>query len=207
MCLSYPPLGGEETTTLSFNGDSRALTRARFPTLPALKRLNLSDNPISGGLEYLVSACPALESLELSNTKLTSVAALAPLAQLSHLRRLDVRYCPLASGSLGTQVQSLLPQLASLIDDDEDEDFEDEDEEEDEDEGDEEEGDDDGDEEEEDDSPGTAFLLHGNADDLADEDDFAGEEEPESEDIDEEEGDEDEDGDAAAAAAKKPRTQ
>ena len=174
-----------------------------FPLLPALKHLNLSDNPISGGLDALVAACPSLVGLELSNCRLGSLDALQPLAQLAQLRKLDLQDCPLAAaGGYRSRVLGLLPQVAVLDhvgkdsqpgeeEDDEDDEGEDED------------GEGEDEDEEEDDGLGTAFLVHGNADGLADDDDFAGEEEPESEDIDEEE-DEDEGG---AGAAKKPRTE
>lgn len=188
-------------------------TRApSFPSLPALKHLNLSDNSIAGGLESVVAACPNLKVLELSNCRLVSLDALKPLAALAQLRKLDLQDCPLAgSGAYRAQVLSLLPQVAVLDhvgkdsqpgEEDEDDDEDDDEDEDEDEEGDEDEGDED-EEEEDDDEPGTAFLLHGNADGLADDDDFDGEEEPESEDIDEEDGEEEEE----AGAAKKPRTE
>ena len=185
-----------------------------FPLLPALKHLNLSDNPISGGLDALVAACPSLVGLELSTCRLGSLDALQPLARLAQLRKLDLQDCPLAAaGGYRSRVLGLLPQVAVLDhvgkdsqpgeeEDDEDDDDEEEEGEED-DEGEDEDGEGEDEDEEDDDGLGTAFLVHGNADGLADDDDFAGEEEPESEDIDEEE-DEDEGG---AGAAKKPRTE
>jgi hypothetical protein len=186
-----------------------------FPSLPALKHLNLSDNSIAGGLDSVVAACPNLTVLELSNCRLASLDALKPLAALAQLRKLDLQDCPLAaSAGYRAEVLSLLPQVAVLDhvgkdsqpgEDEEDDDEDEEDEDEDEDEEGDEEDEGEEDEEEEDDEPGTAFLLHGNADGLADEDDFDGEEEPESEDIDEEDEEEEEAG--GAGAAKKPRTE
>jgi acidic leucine-rich nuclear phosphoprotein 32 family protein B len=93
-----------------------------FPSLPALRRLRLSDNRIPGGLEHLVSAAPsALELLDLSNNKIASVDALRPLASLSSLAALDLGGCPVASAAGGeaeaayrAAVFALLPQLTWL---------------------------------------------------------------------------------------------
>ena len=68
---------------------------ADFPSLPHLQRLILSDNRISGGLEFLVSShLQSLRDLDLSNNKIQSFEELAPLAQLN-LLSLDLYECPI----------------------------------------------------------------------------------------------------------------
>ena len=193
-----------------------------FPSLPALRKLHLSDNRIPGGLEALAAGAPAVELLDLSNNKVSSAAALAPLAQLQHLSALDLGGCPVASGgdegAYRAAVLAALPRLAWLDkknragqegeDDDEDEEDDEEEEGDDDDEGDEgedEEDDDDDDEE----GLGTAFLLHGNADEAeAGDGEFEGGDEDEEDDDDdiEEEEEEEEEEEPAAGAAKRQRT-
>ncbi len=96
---------------------SPACPRNSFPSLPALRRLQLSDNRISGGLEALAAGAPGVESLNLSNCKIPSVEALRPLASLASLSALDLTGCPLASGddaAYRAAVFALLPQLKML---------------------------------------------------------------------------------------------
>jgi len=55
-----------------------------FPSLPHLKRLVLSHNRISGGLEHLVQAgFKSLEDLYLSNKRIQVFEDLVPLLQFS----------------------------------------------------------------------------------------------------------------------------
>ena len=189
-----------------------------FPSLPALRKLHLSDNRIAGGLEALVAGAPSVELIDLSNNKVASAAALAPLAQLPKLSALDLAGCPLAEAGAEDAyrgaVLAALPRLEWLDSknrqgvegeedgsDDEEEDEEGESDEEEE--GDEEEEDDDDDDEEA--GLGTAFLLHGNADEAeAGDGEFEGgeEEEDDEDDLDDEEEEEAE----AAAAPKRQRT-
>lgn len=49
-----------------------------FPSLPKLKKLELSDNRISGGLNYL-NGCPNLKTLNLCGNKISDFEALEPL--------------------------------------------------------------------------------------------------------------------------------
>lgn len=107
-----------------------------FPALPALVRLLLADNKISGGLEHLASAVPMLESLSLSGCQLPNLEALRPLAALKELQRLDVEACPLAKGEYRAAIFEMIPQLVCvdgldkegepMEDDEEDDDDEDE---------------------------------------------------------------------------------
>lgn len=65
-----------------------------FPCLPHLKRLVLSDNRISGGLEHLVQAgLKSLEDLDLSNNRIQVLEDLVPLSQFN-LVSLDLYECP-----------------------------------------------------------------------------------------------------------------
>lgn len=66
----------------------------KFPRLRNLQRLILSDNRISGGLEFLVGAgLESLRDLDLSNNRIQSLEDLAPLARL-RLVSLDLYECP-----------------------------------------------------------------------------------------------------------------
>ncbi|KHN75097.1 Acidic leucine-rich nuclear phosphoprotein 32 family member A [Toxocara canis] len=67
-----------------------------LPSLPSLKRLEVSENRITGGLEAL-QACPNLTHLVLSGNKIADVQALAPLAELKHLVSLDLFNCDVSS--------------------------------------------------------------------------------------------------------------
>ncbi|CAA3021978.1 acidic leucine-rich nuclear phospho 32-related [Olea europaea subsp. europaea] len=66
----------------------------QFPRLRNLQKLVLSDNRISGGLEFLVEAgLEFLLDLDLSNNRISDVNDLRPLAQL-RLMSLDLYECP-----------------------------------------------------------------------------------------------------------------
>ncbi|EHA8588925.1 acidic leucine-rich nuclear phosphoprotein 32-related protein-like [Cocos nucifera] len=86
-----------------------------FPRLPALRRLILSDNRISGGLEFLVEAgLDALRDLDLSNNRIQSLDDLAPLAWL-HLASLDLYECPVTKiKDYRSKVFGLIPSLKYL---------------------------------------------------------------------------------------------
>ncbi|XP_037948128.1 acidic leucine-rich nuclear phosphoprotein 32 family member A isoform X2 [Teleopsis dalmanni] len=60
-----------------------------FPVLPNLKKLELSDNRISTGLNYLASS-PKLQSLNLSGNKIKELEALKPLQEFKNLAVLDL---------------------------------------------------------------------------------------------------------------------
>lgn len=55
-----------------------------FPKLPKLKKLELSDNRISGGLEFL-SGCPSISNLNLSGNKIREFEQLKPLVSFSSI--------------------------------------------------------------------------------------------------------------------------
>ncbi|XP_069561739.1 acidic leucine-rich nuclear phosphoprotein 32 family member A isoform X2 [Brachyistius frenatus] len=176
-------------------------TVAHLPKLNKLKKLELSDNRISGGLEVLAAKCPNLTHLNLSGNKIKDLSTIEPLKELGTLKSLDLFNCEVTNlNEYRDNVFKLLPQLTYLDgydkDDKEapdsdaevyaeglDDDEEDEDDEEEYDEdaapGDEEEGEGEEDEEENEEE---------------DEDDISGEEEEEEDLNDREVDDEDEEG-------------
>ncbi|KAI5724157.1 hypothetical protein M8J76_016176 [Diaphorina citri] len=60
-----------------------------FPELPALTRLELSDNRISGGLNVLQSS-PKLAYLNLCGNRIKDLETLEPLKQLTNLKHVDL---------------------------------------------------------------------------------------------------------------------
>ncbi|XP_046419898.1 acidic leucine-rich nuclear phosphoprotein 32 family member A isoform X2 [Neodiprion virginianus] len=60
-----------------------------FPKLPNLKKLELSDNRISGGLS-LLSTSPKLTHLNLSGNKIKDLDTLQPLKEFKNLKSLDL---------------------------------------------------------------------------------------------------------------------
>lgn len=85
-----------------------------FPKLPMLKRLELSDNRLTGGLNAL-AGCPNLSTLNLSGNKLKEVESLEPLKDLPNLKSVDLFNCEVTSleGYRG-KVFELIPHLKYL---------------------------------------------------------------------------------------------
>lgn len=80
-----------------------------FPRLRNLQKLNLSDNRIAGGLEFLVQAgLDSLRDLDLSNNRIQFIEDLAPLAQVK-LVSLDLYECPV------TRVKDYRSRVFGLI--------------------------------------------------------------------------------------------
>ncbi|XP_016350560.1 acidic leucine-rich nuclear phosphoprotein 32 family member B isoform X2 [Sinocyclocheilus anshuiensis] len=177
------------------------LSVSNLPKLGKLKKLELSDNRISGGLDVLAEKLPNLTHLNLSGNKLKDISTLEPLKKLDHLKSLDLFNCEVTNlNDYRESVFKLLPQLAYLdgydmddreasdsdgeadgdgVDDEDDEEGEEE-EDEDEEEFDEEEDDDDDEDEvegEEDDEDGSGedeeedFGQDGEVEDDEDDDD------------------------------------
>ncbi|CAF1243024.1 unnamed protein product [Adineta steineri] len=69
---------------------------AKFPTLPKLRKLYLSDNRLSSGLENL-EGCSSLILLVLAGNKFKSIDELKPLIKLSKLSILDLMNCEVTS--------------------------------------------------------------------------------------------------------------
>jgi acidic leucine-rich nuclear phosphoprotein 32 family protein A/C/D len=65
------------------------VTLKNFPALPALKRLELSDNRISNGLNHITN-CPALTNLNLSGNRIKELEDIRPLSALTKLEVLDL---------------------------------------------------------------------------------------------------------------------
>ncbi|XP_060913840.1 acidic leucine-rich nuclear phosphoprotein 32 family member B isoform X2 [Labrus mixtus] len=187
---------------------------SNLPKLGKLKKLELSDNRISGGLDVLAEKLPNLTHLNLSGNKLKDISTLEPLQKLVTLKSLDLFNCEVTNlNDYRESVFKLLPQLTYLdgydiedreasdsdgevdgdgVDDDDDEEGE---EEEDED-GEEEDFDEEEDEEDEEEVEGEE-----------DDDEVSGEDEEEDfaqdGEVDDEDEDEDEDDDAEAGKGEK----
>jgi len=85
-----------------------------FPKLPKLRKLELSDNRISGGLQAL-NHCEKLTVLNLSNNKIKDFESLEPLKELKSLKNLDLyRNEVTSTENYRERVFNLLPELAYL---------------------------------------------------------------------------------------------
>lgn len=189
-----------------------------FPKLPNLRKLELSDNRISGGLNAL-SASTKLTSLNLSGNKIKDLDTLEPLKEFKMLKSLDLFNCDVTtSEDYREKVFQFLPSLKYLdgydCDDREAEDDElngnDEDsdsdaaENDDVDEGVEDEGEDGEEEDEGEDEVGLDAIYKDNLDEESEGEDYEGAENDSEEDLDEEE-DEDgeEEGESPARGTKR----
>ncbi|XP_045183925.1 acidic leucine-rich nuclear phosphoprotein 32 family member B-like [Mercenaria mercenaria] len=162
-----------------------------FPKLQNLRKLELSDNRVSSGLNNL-TGCVNLTHLSLSGNKIKDFEPLEPLKDLANLKSLDLFNCEVTNADdYREKVFELLPNLKYLdgydrddqeAEDDEDEDGVDDEEDFDDEEVEDEEGDDDDDDEE------------GEPDDDDDDDeDGLGEDDDDDDDVEDEE-EEDEEG-------------
>ncbi|KAL1491763.1 hypothetical protein ABEB36_012313 [Hypothenemus hampei] len=172
-----------------------------FPKLPNLKKLELSDNRISGGFDILETS-PKLVYLNLSGNKIKDIESLEALKVFKHLRHLDLFNNEITNlDNYRDKIFKMLPNLKYLDGFDADEH-----------EAEESEGDGDGDEEvngngeeesneddssEEDDemedSVDLGVVYSENLDELSDGDYEAGEDEEEEDEVEEEEEEEEED--------------
>ncbi|XP_069722770.1 acidic leucine-rich nuclear phosphoprotein 32 family member A isoform X2 [Phaenicophaeus curvirostris] len=88
---------------------------ANLPKLNKLKKLELSDNKISGGLEVLAEKCPNLTHLNLSGNKIKDLGTIEPLKKLENLKSLDLFNCEVTNlNDYRENVFKLLPQLTYL---------------------------------------------------------------------------------------------
>ncbi|XP_067827460.1 acidic leucine-rich nuclear phosphoprotein 32 family member A isoform X1 [Heptranchias perlo] len=91
------------------------LSVANLPKLNKLKKLELSDNRISGGLEVLAEKCPNLTHLNLSGNKIKDLGTIEPLKKLDSLRSLDLFNCEVTNlNDYRENVFKFLPQLTYL---------------------------------------------------------------------------------------------
>lgn len=79
-----------------------------FPKLPNLKRLEMSDNRISGGLN-LLHASPKLTHINLSGNKIKDLETLEPLKEFQGLKNLDLFNCDV------TGIENYRDKLFNLI--------------------------------------------------------------------------------------------
>lgn len=88
---------------------------SNLPKLGKLKKLEFSDNRISGGLDVLAEKLPNLTHLNLSGNKLKDISTLDPLKKLDHLKSLDLFNCEVTNlNDYRESVFKLLPQLTYL---------------------------------------------------------------------------------------------
>ncbi|KAM4735967.1 acidic leucine-rich nuclear phosphoprotein 32 family member D-like isoform 2-T2 [Anableps anableps] len=180
---------------------------AKLPSLPKLRKLEVSDNSISGGLEALAEKCPNLTYLNLSGNPIKELSSIEPL-NLKNLRSLDLYSCDVtAADDYRDGVFELLPHLVYLDGfDQEDNEVPDSDNDEDDEAGppagDEDDEDDEDEEEEgsEGDEVGLSYLMKEGIQDEEDDGDYVEEEEDDEEE--EEDGEED---DAPAQGEKRKR--
>ncbi|XP_077332432.1 putative acidic leucine-rich nuclear phosphoprotein 32 family member C [Lithobates pipiens] len=91
------------------------LSVSNLPKLEKLKKLELSDNRISGCLEVLAEKTPNLTHLNLSGNKIKDINTLEPLKKLTHLMSLDLFNCEVTMlNNYRESVFALLPQLTYL---------------------------------------------------------------------------------------------
>ncbi|KFR07700.1 Acidic leucine-rich nuclear phosphoprotein 32 family member B, partial [Opisthocomus hoazin] len=91
------------------------LSVSNLPKLNKLRKLELSDNRISGGLEVLAERTPNLTHLNLSGNKIKDINTLEPLKKLPNLHSLDLFNCEVTMLiNYRESVFSLLPQLTYL---------------------------------------------------------------------------------------------
>uniref|UniRef100_A0A8C3Y483 Acidic leucine-rich nuclear phosphoprotein 32 family member n=1 Tax=Catharus ustulatus TaxID=91951 RepID=A0A8C3Y483_CATUS len=91
------------------------LSVSNLPKLNKLRKLELSDNRISGGLEVLAEKTPNLTHLNLSGNKIKDINTLEPLKKLPNLRSLDLFNCEVTMLiNYRESVFALLPQLTYL---------------------------------------------------------------------------------------------
>ncbi|XP_036789618.1 acidic leucine-rich nuclear phosphoprotein 32 family member B [Oncorhynchus mykiss] len=88
---------------------------SNLPKLGKLKKLELSDNRISGGLDVLAEKLPNLTHLNLSGNQLKDISTLEPLKKLDALKSLDLFNCEVTNlNDYRESVFKLLPQLTYL---------------------------------------------------------------------------------------------
>ncbi|XP_046897051.1 acidic leucine-rich nuclear phosphoprotein 32 family member E-like isoform X2 [Hypomesus transpacificus] len=177
---------------------------AKLPSLPKLRKLEISDNGISGGLDKLAEKCPNLSYLNLSGNKIKDLSTLETLQNLKNLKSLDLYSCEITTlEDYRDGVFELLPQVTYLDGyDQEDNEVPDSEADDDDDHAAGPTGDDDDDEEDDDDEDddedvsdgeeevGLSYLMKEGIQDEEDDDDYVEEEE-------------DEDGDGAGVQGEK----
>ncbi|CAO2610716.1 Acidic leucine-rich nuclear phosphoprotein 32 family member B, partial [Lemmus lemmus] len=91
------------------------LSVSDLPKLSKLKKLELSDNRIFGGLDRLAEELPSLTHLNLSGNKLKDISTLEPLKKFDCLKSLDLFGCEVTNlNDYQESIFKLLPQLSYL---------------------------------------------------------------------------------------------
>ncbi|CAF92984.1 unnamed protein product, partial [Tetraodon nigroviridis] len=88
---------------------------ARVPSLPRLRKLDLSYNNLSASLDKLAEKCPNLTHLNLSGNKIKELTHLETLQNLKNLRSLELLNCDVtAVAGYRDGVFRLLPHVTYL---------------------------------------------------------------------------------------------
>ncbi|XP_056401403.1 acidic leucine-rich nuclear phosphoprotein 32 family member E isoform X3 [Hyla sarda] len=88
---------------------------AKLPQLTKLRKLELSDNSISGGLEVLAERCPNLTYLNLSGNKIKDLSTVEALTNLKNLKSLDLFNCEITNlEDYRDNIFRKLPQITYL---------------------------------------------------------------------------------------------
>uniref|UniRef100_A0A3Q4BBB2 Acidic leucine-rich nuclear phosphoprotein 32 family member n=1 Tax=Mola mola TaxID=94237 RepID=A0A3Q4BBB2_MOLML len=88
---------------------------SKLPPLPKLRKLEVSDNAIAGGLDALAEKCPNLTYLNLSGNKIKELSAIEVLQNLKNLKSLDLYNCEVSTlDDYRESVFELLSQLTYL---------------------------------------------------------------------------------------------
>ncbi|CAK9302621.1 unnamed protein product [Gordionus sp. m RMFG-2023] len=86
-----------------------------FPTLPNLKKLDISDNRISDGLKILCDKAPRLVRLNLAGNNISDFSAIQPLKNLKDLISLDLFNCGIQhKDGFRDKIFELIPGLQYL---------------------------------------------------------------------------------------------
>ncbi|XP_018429740.1 PREDICTED: acidic leucine-rich nuclear phosphoprotein 32 family member E-like, partial [Nanorana parkeri] len=102
--LEFLSIANVELTSLS-----------KLPPLSKLRKLELSDNSISGGLEVLAEKCPNLTYLNLSGNKIKDLSTVEALTHLKNLKSLDLFNCELTNlEDYREQIFRKLPHITYL---------------------------------------------------------------------------------------------
>ena len=101
-------------TTLTFNS-CNIIQIDNLPAMPQLKRLELSNNKITSGMQVLPQRYPKLEVLKVCNNRISRLGELACLLKLKSLTLMSIVGNPLAEQfNVSTQIFDMLTQLETL---------------------------------------------------------------------------------------------
>jgi len=85
-----------------------------FPVLPSLKRIDLSDNKLTNGLDFLTK-CTNLTHVNVSGNSFADCKTLEPLKDLPNLKSVDIFGCPMTeTADYRQKVFELIPHMGFL---------------------------------------------------------------------------------------------